>query len=86
MSMVHRDTSDATRGPAEQLVNGPGVDDPVRLDAVFLGAGASVDLEVQLAGRVRVGVDREQATDIAGQLQEGIAAARGRRPAVFRGV
>ena len=36
----------------------------------LLGALAAVDLEVELARRVRVAVDREEAAEVAGQLEQ----------------
>ena len=65
-------------GPREEPVARPGVDDPVRLDAGLLGAVAAVVEHVELAGGVRVGVDREEAAEVAGELEQ-----RGRRVAAL---
>ena len=48
----------------------PGVDDPVRVDAGGLGALGAVPEEVELARGVGVGVDREQAAEVARQLEQ----------------
>ena len=50
--------------PLQEPFRGPGVHDPVRVEAEVLGPGAAVDLEVELPGGVRVGVDGEQAADL----------------------
>lgn len=65
--------------PGEQPLPVPGVDDPVGVDARALGPLAPVAEQVELAGRVCVGVDREQATQVTGELEE-----RGRRVAPLR--
>ena len=56
--------------PGEQLVDRPGVDDPLGRHAALLGPLAAVGLPVELAGRVRVGVDREQAAGLDRQPQQ----------------
>ncbi len=70
------------RRPREEALPRPGVDDPVGLDAGLLGALAAVVEQVELARRVRVAVDREQAADVAGQLEQ----PRGRVAALGPGV
>ncbi len=48
----------------------PGVDDPVRVDAGLLRALAAVVEHVELARGMRVGVDGEQAPEVAGELEQ----------------
>src|SRR6202034_301931 len=57
-------------GAGGDLVRGPGVDHPVGRDAVPLGALAAVLQPVELAGRVRVGVDGEQAASLGREAQD----------------
>src|SRR3978361_1566711 len=51
-------------GPLQQPFGGPGVDDAVGIEPELLGAGAAVDLEVELARRVGIAVDGEQAAQL----------------------
>ena len=61
-------------GPGEQVVGVAGVDHQVGGDAAGGGALAAVRLPVELAGRVGVGVDREQAAGLDGQRAAGASA------------
>ena len=60
----------ALAGPLEQLVGGPRVDDPVERHGALGGPVAAVRLPLQLAGGVGIGVDREAAAVVDGQLEQ----------------
>jgi hypothetical protein len=65
---------------SKHVLDRPGGDDPLGGDAEPLGTLAAVGLHVDLAGRVGVGVDREQAPELQGERQQviGWVAAFGR--------
>ena len=66
-----------TLRPVEDAVEVPRRDDALGRDTEPLGPRAAVRLHVQLAGSMRVGVDREEAADVEGQrdqLVRGVAA------------
>src|SRR3954454_10571927 len=56
--------------PGQEALAGPGVDDPVGVDAGGLGALAAVVEEVQLSRCVTAGVDGEVAADVAGERDQ----------------
>src|SRR5262249_50293913 len=56
--------------PLEESVDRPGVDDPLRRYADLDGAGAAVPLPVELARRVRIRVDGEQAAQVQRHAHE----------------
>ena len=58
------------RGPGQELVRRPGVDDPLHRDAGLGGPGAAVGLPLELADGVGVGVDRHLAAGVDDQLQQ----------------
>src|SRR3954470_10331200 len=58
--------------PVQQFACCPGVDDALHRHAALDRALAPVALPVQLAGRVRVGVDRELAAELDGEGEEGL--------------
>ena len=66
-------------GPLEQVVGRPGVDHPVERHVALGGPVAAVRLPLQLAGGVGVGVDREVAAVVDGQLRAAAAAGRAAR-------
>src|SRR6188768_2893396 len=57
-------------GPRSHVLDGPRRDDAFGGDAETLGALAAERLHVELARRVRVGVDREEAAEVARELDE----------------
>src|SRR3954452_10551057 len=57
-------------GPRPDLVDGPGRDDAFGRDAEPLGALAPERLHVELPRGVRVGVDGEEAAEVARQLDQ----------------
>ena len=59
-----------TGGPVEEVVDRPGVDDPVRPDPGLGHPGAAVRLPGELAGRVGVGVDRDLAAHLVDHRQQ----------------
>src|SRR6478672_13109600 len=75
-------------GPRPDLVDGPRRDDALGRDAETLGALAAQRLHVELTRRVRVGVDGEEAAEVARQLDElvGRVAALGPRVDLDRDV
>jgi hypothetical protein len=72
----------ARGGPLEDLLHRPCRDDPLRRDAQSLGPLAAQRLEVELARRVRVGVDGEPAAEIGGQVDELVRRVLSLRPRV----
>ena len=73
------DPAGSTLRPGPHVVDRPRRDDALGGDAEALGALAAERLHVELTGRVRVGVDGEEAAEVAGQLDElvgRVAAAR----------
>ena len=57
-------------GPGEQVVGGPRVDRPARAARRLGGPVAAVGLPLELAGGVGVGVDREQAAVVDGDVEQ----------------
>src|SRR3954453_8480556 len=66
------------RRPLQQLVGGPGVDDPFGRHTRVERALSAVAEKLQLAGRMRVSVDGKQEADLQRQVQQ----ARGWVPAL----
>jgi len=68
-------------GPAaaDHLIGAAGIDDPLRPDAELLGPHRPVTEPVELARRVRVGVDREPAAGLGGQSQQPVRQAKSKR-------
>src|SRR5688572_28556057 len=60
----------AGRGPRQQVVGRHGVDDAVERYIPLGGPVVPVRLSLQLAGRVRVGVDREPAAVLDRQVEQ----------------
>ena len=70
------------RTPGDELVRAAGIDHPVRREAELFRPDRAVDQPVQLAGRVRVGVDGEDAADLGGQGEQPVRRVLALRPAV----
>ena len=67
--------ADARRGQAacthrKQVVGAPGVDHPVDRHLAFGSPVAAVGLPLELAGGMRIGVDREVAAVVDGQVEQ----------------
>ena len=72
-----RSTSGSAGGPGEEVVGGHRVDDPLDRHPAFGGAIAAVRLPLELAGGVRVGVDREPAAVLDRHVEQLAVAGRG---------
>ena len=56
--------------PLQKIFGGPGIDHPIGFDTALFGPVTAVALPGQLTGGMGVGIDGEEAIEIAGQLDQ----------------